>query len=167
MSLRGLRSKKCWPFHSCDVVDEFLTWATALYIFGPHKELFICFSKTIFWLVCLLFNNYCAAITQAQFTERNAVNFLLAPGGYGLFFLLLGAKSLFFFLLPSLTSFIRVWLYRESAKVSIKSYRLKFGYSSSSLQHLQLQTLRSYSFLVTDQGPNLCFLNRNFEGTGS
>lgn len=32
------------------------------------------------------------AITQAQFIERNAGNFLLVLGGYGLFFLLLGAN---------------------------------------------------------------------------
>lgn len=64
------------------------------------KPLFICFSKSFFWLVCLLPGYYCAAVTWAQFTGRNAVNFLVVLGGYGLFFLFLEAN--FFFLLPSL-----------------------------------------------------------------
>lgn len=88
------------------------------------KQLFICFSKSVFWLACLLSNYYCAAITQAQFIQRNAVNFLLALGGYGLFFLLLGAN--FFFLLPSLTSCLGAWLYREAAEVSVRSHWLDF-----------------------------------------
>lgn len=94
------------------------------------KQLFICFSKSVFWLVCLLSNYYCAAITQAQFIEWNAVNFLLALGGYGLFFLLLGAN--FFFLLPSLTSCLGAWLYREAAEVSIRGHWLHFCYPSPS-----------------------------------
>lgn len=65
------------------------------------------FSKSFFWLVCLLPGYYCAAVTRAQFTERNAVNFLVALGGYGLFFLFLGANffsiALFNFLSRSLT----------------------------------------------------------------
>lgn len=64
------------------------------------KQCFICFSKSFFWLVCLL-SDYCAAVTEAQLAERNAVNFLVALGEYGLFFLFRGA---YFVPLPSLTS---------------------------------------------------------------
>lgn len=80
------------------------------------KQLFICFSKAIVLSLARLLT-YCAAITRAaQFIGRNAANFLLAlagaQGGYGLFFLFLGAN--FFsslspssLLLPSLTSCLR------------------------------------------------------------
>lgn len=124
-------------------------------------------SKSLFRLVCLLSNYYCAAITQAQFIERNAVNFLLALGGYGLFFLLLGAN--FFSLLPSLTSCLGAWLYREAAEVSVRSHWLDFCYPSPSAlpppSTVANSQITSISGLVC-QRHGLCFLMRIWRGAG-
>lgn len=88
---------------------------------------------------------YCAAITRAQFIGRNAVNFLLALGGYGLFFLLLGAFFFFSFLfrLPSLTS---------RRRVRQRSYR----------GERQKPRIRLLLFVSRPRG--LCFLNWEFKG---
>lgn len=120
-----------------------------------QNSFFICFSKSVFWLVCLLCNYYCAAITQAQFIERNAVNFLLALGGYGLFFLFLGAN---FFLLPSLTSCLGDWLHREAAEVSVRSQWLDFCYPSPSASLLHYDKLPDHIHLdLACQRHGLCF----------
>lgn len=127
-------------------------------------KLFICFSKSRFWLVCLLSNYYCVAVTQAQFIEWNAVNFLLALGGYGLFFLLLGAN---FFLLPSLTSCLGAWLYREAAEVSVRSHWLDFCYPSPRalppMHHCKLPDHIHFRLGVC-QRHGLCFLMRIWRG---
>lgn len=125
------------------------------------KQFFICFSKSILCLVCLLSNYYCAGITQAQFIERNAVNFLLALGGYGLFFLFLGAN---FSPLPSLTSCLGAWLYREAAEVGVRSHWLDFCYPSPSASPHSTITNSQITYILGYQRRGLCFLRRIWRG---